>query len=179
MAEQSFSLIPFLDGNIPDIIITGHIARHENQLTIRYLVSGDTGQVLLPAPSAQPTRKDELWKATCFEFFVARIGDPQYWEFNLSPSGDWNAYQIDAYRRVDFREETRIQALPFEFKYNDGSISVDAEIDLDGVIQSPVPIQVGITSVIQTRDHHETYWALLHPNPQADFHLRESFIIQL
>jgi hypothetical protein len=33
--------------------------------------------------------------------------------------------------------------------------------------------------VIQTQDRHETYWALVHPQPQADFHLRDSFILEL
>jgi hypothetical protein len=97
----------------------------------------------------------------------------------MSPSRDWNVYHMDAYRRVGFREETSIPALPFEISHKAGSISVDAEIDLESIIQAPDPIQVGIACVVQTWDKRETYWALHHPNPQADFHLRESFIIQL
>jgi hypothetical protein len=69
MTRQVFSLIPFYDVNIPDIQIKGHIAREHNRLAVHYSVSGETGQILLPTLSVHPARKDELWKATCFEFF--------------------------------------------------------------------------------------------------------------
>jgi hypothetical protein len=38
---------------------------------------------------------------------------------------------------------------------------------------------MGISSVIQTLDGYETYWALVHPSQQADFHQREGFILAL
>jgi hypothetical protein len=40
-------------------------------------------------------------------------------------------------------------------------------------------LEIGITAIIQTTDSYETYWALTHPAPFADFHLRESFILAL
>ena len=69
-----------------------------NQLFIRYEVCGELDQILFPALAESPSRKDELWKATCFEFFIAIMDQPRYWEFNISPSGDWNVYVMDAYR---------------------------------------------------------------------------------
>lgn len=171
--------MPFSNKNIPDIKITGHVARQYDRLTIHYSLAGEINNVLLPTPSMHPARKDNLWTATCFEFFLALPGELPYWEFNLSPSGDWNIYRIDAYRRIGFREETAIQELPLDVRKQANSISVDAGITLSPIIPLEIPIQVGITSVVQTKDKHETYWALIHPNPQADFHLRESFTIQL
>ncbi len=112
MTECSFSLIPFTAPNIPSISITGKISLQNNIITLHYLLAGKIEEILLPTKSMNPTRKDELWKMTCFEFFLAIKDQPQYWEFNMSPSGDWNVYHMDAYRRIGFREETSIQRLP-------------------------------------------------------------------
>jgi hypothetical protein len=179
MTGYSFSLIPFPASNIPNIRIAGKISRQNNLLTIHYFLNGETENILFPETLPHPTRKDELWKATCFEFFLAIQDHPQYWEFNMSSSGDWNVYYMDAYRRVGFREETAIQQLQFDLRDEAGCLLIDAMVVLDHIVQKGNPIKVGITSVIQTKDQNETYWALAHPNPQADFHLRESFTIQL
>lgn len=179
MTEYSFSLIPFPAATIPEIQITGRVARNGNLLSILYSLTGDIDTILFPPVSKQPVRKDELWTSTCFEFFLALPSEPQYWEFNLSPSGDWNIYRMDAYRRVGFQEETSIQRLLFSVHHEAARVVVDATVDLSPIIDSDCHIQLGITSVIQSKDRTETYWALTHPNPQADFHLRESFTIEL
>lgn len=179
MTQHHFSLIPFHGSNIPEIKITGKVARRKNILTVHYSLTGEMEAILFPETSAHPTRKDELWTATCFEFFLAIKGQPHYWEFNVSPSGDWNIYHMDAYRRVGFRQETLIERLQFEVLEEADYFSVDAVVDLNPIIKEEDPIEAGITSVIQSRDGNETYWALAHPKPQADFHLRESFVIEL
>ncbi len=179
MTEHSFTLVPFPDSNIPEIKIAGRISRKTNFLTVHYELTGNTEDILLPSAALHPIRKDELWKATCFEFFLVFPNEPQYWEINMSPSGDWNAYHMDAYRRVGFREEMAIQWLQFIYQREADCISVEAALDLNAMIREDNSIQAGVTSVIQTKYGHETYWALTHPNSQADFHLRESFIIPL
>lgn len=179
MTEYSFSLIPFPAANIPEIQITGRVSRQSNLLSIHYSLTGNIDKILFPAVSTQPARKSELWTATCFEFFLGLPHESQYWEFNLSPSGDWNIYRIDAYRRVGFREESSIQRLPFSVRQEPARVFVAAAVDLSPIIDSDRQIQLGITSVMQSNDRTETYWALSHPNPQADFHLTESFTIEL
>jgi hypothetical protein len=179
MTEQSFSLVVFPDVKVPEITITGKIARQNNTLTVHFSIKGETGAILLPESSTHPSRKDDLWQATCFEFFLAFLEEPAYWECNMSPSGDWNIYHMDQYRRVGFREETLIQRLPFSVRKEPGCILVEASVDINPIISRARTIQAGITSVIQTKDGHETYWALAHPCPQADFHSRESFTLLL
>ncbi len=179
MTEHPFSLIPFCDSTVPEIKLSGKIARQENVLTVHYSLAGRMADILFPVRSAHPTRRDELWTATCFEFFLAIKDQPQYWEFNLSPSGDWNVYHMDAYRRVGFRQETSIQRLLFETRKEATCFTVEAIVDLSPIVEKDDPMEAGITSVIQTIDGNETYWALIHPNPQADFHLRESFVLEL
>ena len=174
-----FELISFPFDKTPDITITGKIKRTDNQLSIQYEVSGDVDQIVLPAPSKSPLRKDDLWKATCFELFIAVSDQPQYWEFNMSPSSDWNVYVMDAYRQVNMREEIAYSQLQFEFNATQDKLSVNISLDLNPIVQLEQILQIGIAAIIQTKDGNESYWALAHPNPQADFHLRESFNLSL
>ena len=179
MTKHSFSLIPFPAPNLPKISITGEISLQDNSVLLRYSLSGEIEKILWPPIAVNPSRKDELWKRTCFEFFLAIKNMPQYWEFNLSPSGDWNAYYMNSYRRVGFREETSIQRLQFESQRQSSHFTLDVIVDLNPIIQQSQLFDVGITAVIQKTDGNETYWALSHPAPFADFHLRESFILGL
>jgi len=179
MTGQSFSLIPFRNPNIPDITIKGKILRQNNLLTIHYALAGKIEDIFLPSSSVNPTRKEELWKTTCLEFFLAIKDLPHYWEFNLSPSGDWNVYHIDVYRRIGFREETSIQQLQFETQKATNSFLLNADVDLNPIIRLEQMLEVGVTAVIQTKVGSETYWALTHPAPEADFHLRESFLLAM
>lgn len=179
MTKRSFTLTPFPAPEVPAINISGDISRQGNLLTLRYFLAGNIDEILLPSLSAHPSRRDELWKKTCFEVFLAIKDQPQYWEFNLSPSGDWNVYRMDAYRRAGFREETSIQRLPFEVRKEAGTLHLEIAVDLSPILPPSQPLEVGITAVLQTRDRNETYWALAHPAPRADFHLREGFILAL
>ena len=179
MNRLSFSLVPFPASNIPNISITGEISLQNNITTLHYSLTGKIKDIFLPMTSANPSRKDELWKTTCFEFFLAIKDQPQYWEFNMSPAGNWNVYHMDAYRRNGFREEASIQQLQFEFAREANRFTLDAIVDLSPVILQARLLEVGITAIIQTTDGNVTYWALAHPALQADFHLRESFILGL
>lgn len=179
MIERTFRLIPFSAPDIPAISLTGRLSLDRNFLMLHYALAGNTEDVLLPPVSLAPSRRDELWKRTCFEFFLAIKDQPGYWEFNMSPSGNWNVYRMDAYRRVGFREEAAISQLPFDFKKELIGYSLDISVDLTPLTEPEHELQMAITAILQTKDGKETYWALAHPAPQADFHLRDSFILPL
>lgn len=179
MTGQSFSLIPFPSLHVPEISISGHILRTDEVLSLHFMLGGNIDEVLLPPRSAHPARKDELWKATCFECFLAIQGQPGYWEFNMSPSGDWNIYRMEAYRRLGFRQEAALQGLPFDFRKEQAAILLDANVPLDPIVPRGSSLDVGIAAIVQTEGGIETYWALTHPAAQADFHLRESFTLVL
>ena len=179
MMEHSFELIPFPDPGIPNIKITGIVVREGNVLAIRYSMSGEVDKVLFPDSNPQPGRKTELWQTTCFEFFLAFPDQPQYWEFNLSPSGDWNVYRMDAYRQISFQEEELIYSLRLDIQPDVDGYHLGTVADISPILIANKQLLIGISSVIQTLDGHETYWALNHPGHQADFHQRESFSLAL
>jgi hypothetical protein len=179
MIEHSYLLIAFPASNTPTVSVTGKISLHKNILELHYSLVGDIEDIILPSPSENSGRKDELWKSTCFEFFLAVHGQPTYWEFNMSPAGDWNVYRMDRYRRIGFREEASVQRFPFVVEQKENEFTLDAVVDLNPILEPNQVLEFGITAVLQTTDGNETFWALSHPAAVADFHLRESFILGL
>ena len=179
MIEQSFTLIPFPAPQVPSVSLTGNLSLHQNLLTLHYAMQGKVEEVEFPPLSEMPSRKEGLWKGTCFECFLAVQNEPGYWEFHFSPSGDWNVYWMDAYRRIGFREELAISHLPFVFKRSPEGYSLDVSVDLETLMGPVNELQMAITAIIKTRDGNETYWALTHPAQHPDFHLRQGFVMEL
>ncbi|MDZ7956375.1 MAG: DOMON-like domain-containing protein [Aulosira sp. DedQUE10] len=178
MNNQSFSLEAFpTDGQLPDVKIAGNIARNGNKLTIQYSLLGDIKEIAIAPPSATPSRKHELWQDTCFEFFIGIKNSPQYWEFNLSPAGHWNVYRFNDYRQ-GIQEEAAFSTLPFVVQQQADILELTLDFDLNKIIAKEQAIEVAITTVIKDRDGEITYWALTHRGAEADFHLRDSFILK-
>ncbi|MBW4448605.1 MAG: DOMON-like domain-containing protein [Spirirestis rafaelensis WJT71-NPBG6] len=179
MNEQNFSLQPFdLTNSLSDIKITGSIALNANKLTISYALLGDLTKVQIPESADLPKRKYDLWEETCFEFFVGINNSPDYWEFNLSPAGDWNVFRLDDYRQ-GLQEEMAVTSLPFTVEQKSDALLVDLEVDLNKFILAEQSLEVGITTVIKSKDGNLSYWALTHCGEEADFHRRESFVVEL
>ena len=123
-----------------------------------------------------PARRDELWKTTCFEFFMCVVGDPGYFEFNFSPSGEWAAYRFDSYRAgmqlLDLDCEPRFL---WEGR-NERSVT---KVDLELNFLKPGPLQIALSAVIEEVDGTKSYWALAHPPGKPDFHHPDCFALTL
>ncbi|MEH2202080.1 DOMON-like domain-containing protein [Nostoc sp.] len=179
MNEQTFSLQPFPSNESPpNWKISGNVVRNGNKVAIRYMLEGDLKEITIFPPSNTPSRKHELWKDTCFEFFVGINNSEQYWEFNLSPARHWNVYRLDGYRQ-GMQEETAFEKLQFDVQNQGKGLAIMLDLDLGKIISGEQAIEVGITTVVKDRNGEVTYWALTHLGAEADFHLRDSFIIQL
>jgi hypothetical protein len=179
MNGQNFSLQPFLPAcPEADVKITGRLARRAGTLSIRYEFLGNLAEVEIPTPAEAPARKHGLWEETCFEFFLAVKDAPGYWEFNLSLGGHWNVYGFQAYRQ-GMREETAFASLPFRVQRRPDSLLVALELDMGSIVRADQVLEVAIAAVIKLAGGDTTYWALTHPGPQADFHRRDGFIIEL
>jgi hypothetical protein len=179
MNGQDFSLKPFSPISPPlNFKITGHIARRPRQLVIRFELQGQLAELMIPAPAAMPDRRAGLWEETCFEFFLGLKDSPQYWEFNLSPAGHWNVYRFAGYRQ-GMAEETALTSLPLSVRRRADSLEVALELDVGRIVSADQPLMVGIAAVIKRAGGGLSYWALTHPGPQADFHRRDSFVVEL
>jgi hypothetical protein len=178
MSGPSFILQPFAPADAPPPFrLTGVIARSAGQLSIHYDLLGPLGQLAIPAQTNKPARRHGLWQNTCFEFFLAVKDAQAYWEFSLSLAGHWNVYRFDAYRQ-GMQEEEGLSALPFSVCRQPGSLHLALEFEPAPLIQAGRTLEVGIAAVLKHQDGRLTYWASAHPGPRADFHRRDSFIIQ-
>ena len=158
--------------------ITGNIARRGATLTIHYDLRGRSGgAVAFPAPADRPgPPRPGLWEETCFEFFLAVKDAPQYWEFNLSPAGDWNVYRSAIIGRA-WRRSRPLPPCPLTSKA--GRDSWRLALEVDGWDRPGGPaLEVAIAAVIKLAGGGLTYWALTHPGPRPDFHRRESFLVE-
>ncbi|MBW4424932.1 MAG: DOMON-like domain-containing protein [Nostoc desertorum CM1-VF14] len=179
MSEQIFSLQPFPSTkSLPNLKIAGNIARNGNKLTIRYTLGGDLKEIVIPPPSKTPLRKHELWQDTCFEFFVGIKDSQRYWEFNLSPAGHWNVYRFDGYRQ-GMQEETAFENLSFNVQNQSDGLTLALDAGLGKIILAEQALEVAITTVIKDKDGEVAYWALTHRGTEADFHIRDSFTVEL
>jgi len=179
MTDQPFTLQPFPgDRPLPDVSITGQIARSVHTLALSYELRGSLAEVVVPVAADPPSRKDELWTTTCFEFFLAPSASQRYWEFNLSPAGHWNVYRFDGYRQ-GMQTESALTALPFSVQAQPTTVHLNVEVDLEKIVPSASSLEVAIAAVIQPTQGEVSYWALTHPGPEADFHQRQGFILRI
>lgn len=163
---------------VPPVRVTGGIQRHLNTLFVHFQLDGRVEEVRIPPPSKIPVRRDRLWEETCFEFFIGPKGSESYWEFNASPSGDWNAYRFSSYRE-SMREEEAIRSLPTRIERGVDILLFSMECDLSLLHPAVEGIEAGISAVIKPDAGEAFYFALTHPGIRPDFHRRDGFLIEL
>jgi hypothetical protein len=179
MNGQRFSLKPFPSACfLPVAKITGDIDRSSGRLAVSYELFGPLSEIAIPAPVDIPVRKKALWEDTCFEFFLAMEDRTKYWEFNLSPSGNWNSYSFKSYRQ-GMQEEPAFKSLPFRIGMQPELLRLSLNIDLGSIFPSDDSLKVAVSAVIKFKTGEISYWALIHPGTQPDFHHRDSFILKL
>jgi hypothetical protein len=138
-------------------------------LKVQFRLEGDIGRLRVP-PARTPRAAERLWQHTCCEIFIACKGAAAYREFNLSPSGEWAAYEFARYR------EGAALLIP------DPCIAVrrtSGRLEVEGTVPLDRETQIGLSAVIEDVDGTLSYWALRHAPGKADFHHRDSFALEL
>lgn len=147
-------------------------------LRLRFVVGGDIDRILWPEP-ARPARADELWKHTCFEAFLRAAKGDGYFEFNLSPSGQWAAYAFDGYRD-GMRPQEDVAVRDLFRDPDDGRYEFEVTLDLDGLgLPADRAWRLGLSAVIEEVARDKSYWALAHPPGKPDFHHADAFTLDL
>jgi hypothetical protein len=172
-------LIPHSNAeNPPGVSFEVKVERMNSLLNLEYRLSGNLSSILIPTLKEKPERSHLLWQHTCFEAFLSQEEGENYWELNVSPSGDWNFYRFDRYRQGQ-QEELIIKNLQAEWaqvEKNELTCRLSLDLGLFMLPDSLDRILLGLTGVLEERTLSKTYWANQHVAPQPDFHLRKSFI---
>lgn len=148
-----------------------------SNLSVRYALAGDIGQIVVPGWVAR-SRADELWRTTCFELFIRKPAGEGYFEFNLSPSGQWAVYRFDAYRS-GMADQDGVEIRNLERLVDDRSLVLSVILDLDRLGLGDGAFRLGLSAVVEERSGEKSYWALAHPSDKPDFHHPDSFVLEL
>lgn len=141
-----------------------------------YRIQGVIQGLKIPAAAAAGPA-DGLWQHTCFEAFLGPAGQGGYVEFNFSPSGQWARYAFSAERVRDPEAEealaapagiSRIGRPRVQCRHENHGFLLWATVP--AALVPARPLQVGLTTVVESTDGALSYWALHHPRPQPDFH---------
>ena len=142
-------------------------------LNVAYLLEGDIERLLIPPP--RPARvAARLWQHTCCEIFIARRGASGYREFNLSPSGEWAAYDFARYRDGHLQDDAAL-APAIAVRIGHGKLELSASIAIPDWPQ----LLIALAAVIEDKSGALSYWALRHAPGKPDFHHPHGFALQL
>jgi hypothetical protein len=149
-----------------------------DQLMLSFTLTGNIPSIVVPQVSA-PIRRTELWKRTCFEAFLRFSTEPQYYEFNFSPSTEWAAYKFDDYRTT-MRDAPEIDAIRINWWSAGNSYTLEAGLKIGSMLNlTRATWQIGLSAVIEERSGSRSYWSLVHPTENPDFHHPASFAYEL
>lgn len=160
--------------------ISAHARRQPGgNLAVTFVLEGDLDRLRVPAPRT-PRIASRLWQHTCCEIFIACTGLPAYYEFNLSPSGEWAAYAFDGYRSPRAGESHTVGLAPqVAVRSVASKLELDAVIRLDrlSALHPGAPLSLALSAVVEDSNGVLSYWALRHPPGKPDFHHSKAFAL--
>lgn len=170
---QTYQLLPH--PAFPPLAVTSvtvRLARRTAQrLHFTWTIVG-AGALVVP-PASDRCRADGLWQTTCFELFVRPTRRDAYVEFNLSPSGRWNAYAFDS-RRAGMREHAMARVPVCEPCPPRGPDPQVRTASWSTIVPAETlaaqESAMGLSCVIEEAGGVKSYWALTHAGEAPDFH---------
>ena len=143
--------------------ITASVVATPEGCEAEFRLDGHVPSIILPPP-ATPARRDNLWQTTCFEIFWQPLRGTAYREFNLSPSGQWAAYDFASFR--EGMRDAPVEAIAIACAQDDAGLILKASIAAD----LPDPAQVALNAIVEHADGSKQYWALAFPPGRPEFH---------
>ena len=174
MRAAGFTLVPFNWPQEPYPALTGNLTIGNGILRIEYRLSGLNVPTMFPAPSANPARRLQLWRQTCFELFWGPLHHPNYWELNASPAGHWNILAFADYRR-GMAEEPRIAA-SIGTRHHSRGFSLCCTLPV-AALECAGPLRLAPAAILRLDGGQRTFWAVHHPGETPDFHHPLSFTL--
>jgi hypothetical protein len=178
---KTAQIIPFspLAATQPGADSTIHIniTKSNQEIIAEFILRGDTQSIQWPATAGHTRPGTDLWKHTCFELFISQPGHRDYWEYNFSPSRQWAVYAFQSYRQPAAQSFTQTPIIEPPHQ-SDTEFALQVRFTPESPLLKS-PLNLGIAAIIETTDGQRHYYALRHCGNKPDFHLRESFVLDL
>jgi hypothetical protein len=158
--------------------VSGHW-NEQQALVLRYTLSGPEPLAIRWPPAQTPGPADGLWQHSCFEAFVSAPAAQHYLEYNFSPSGQWARYRFSAERVRDLAAEQQTPAGALPINWDAQARMLQTQLPLADLPHSRSGWLLGLCAVLEHADGQLSYWALHHPQPQADFHHSAGRVLRL
>jgi hypothetical protein len=168
---MNFELKPFRENNIVESLRVAFVVCR-NTISIKYAIEGDISEVYWPDLNSCSTRETGLWERTCLEFFIGPAASPEYWEFNLSPGGNWNCFSFSDVRR-NMKESDALVLVGVTVEKSATTAWLTADIRMSQLF--PESLSLGLSAVIESTSGH-FYHALGH-GEKPDFHDRQNHLL--
>jgi len=160
-------LTPYKQNSNIKIIST--LKQNKNLLHLTFKLSGDLENYKLPKTEKEE-RKDELWRVSCFELFLATEEDEAYYEFNFSPTLAWNSYRLEYYR-AEPKKIDEVELIEFEVKRTQETLLVEIVLDVQRVKFN----SYNLATILLNNQEEREFWSLKAKGDTPDFHSRLEF----
>jgi len=155
-----------------DIQVEAQFEIEDKTLRLEFNIEGEIENYIFLKPSTQE-RANDLWKATCFEFFFGYKGSKSYTEVNISPSTKWNIYSFKGYREL--LKEKNILTQPsikvFQEK-NRYSLLVTSNFN-ESFLNNGLVFNLAV--ILLDKNHIRHFYTLNRTPTTVDFHKKESW----
>ena len=144
-----------------------------NKVQISFVVKGELDAYIF-LQKLKLQRANELWKATCFELFLANSQKEEYYEINFSSSLAWNFYYLKNYR-AEVQELKLLHEPKIEVYYHADELHIDFELETEILATENFDLY-NVASICLTKDKLRTFWSVKHKKDVPDFHNRDNFL---
>jgi hypothetical protein len=155
-------LIPYNQNSNIKIIST--LEENKNLLHLTFKLSGDLENYKLPK-TKKAERKDELWRESCFELFLATEEEEVYYEFNFSPTLAWNVYRLEHYR-AEPKAIDEVELVKFEVKRTQETLFIEIILD----VQTLKFNSYNLATILLNKQDKREFWSLKAKGNTPDFH---------
>lgn len=155
-----------------ELTVEGTLILNSNKLSLHFKISGALKSYSFPKKE-KLKRANELWRATCFELFLANSKTKIYYEINISPTLHWNIYRLETYRAepkelivsseaiIKIREDEQSYEINFELECKELDL---AEFD-----------QYNLAVILLNNQNEREFWTIRPMGKSPDFHDRDGF----
>jgi len=151
-----------------EIEIKASFETTDNTIKASFEITGDISNYIFNHPSRQ-TRKNELWKETCFELFLAHKNSSEYYEANISPSTEWNFYNFSDYK-TDMKEKKDIYAPLISSVKMVDKYSISFEFEFNAIRSN---LSFNLCVILLDKEGIRDFYSIHRKKENVDFHDRE------